>query len=60
MAAETGQRPIYERFQKIVDDKKKRIEENEELKKAREEEEYEKFLEEFRQHSRVVSEPRDT
>lgn len=59
IAAETGQRPIYERFQKIVDNKKKRIEENEELKKQREEEEYESFLTEFKQHCRVVSEPRD-
>ena len=35
LASETANRPIYERFDKIVEEKKKKILENQELKRQR-------------------------
>lgn len=55
-----NQKPIYERFDKIVSDKKKKIQENEEQKKIKEEQEYEQYLEEFRKHQKRGSEGRDS
>jgi hypothetical protein len=52
LAREVGYEPIYNRYEKLMEQKKKRLEEIEEQKKRQKEEEESLFMEELNRHMR--------